>query len=189
MRPRTTAAGASTAAAGTTVDVVSHRGPDRDGVLWAMTELPGGSKLRRSVVHPLLTARSSVKWLNHEASLDVAELEPRSRSETTYVLQEYFIPRRGFLGFAQGMAQLLRRRRTGAVNVSIQARSCRPGTISGGRSVVGKHSSSMRGWVMGGEPPGSPRSIERRPASRPVARSTARPRRFHLPFTVDANAS
>lgn len=97
-------------------------------VLWAMTELPGGSKLRRSVVHPLLTARSSVKWLNHEASLDVAELEPRSRAESTYVLQEYFVPRRGFLGFAQGMAQLLRRRRTGAVNVSI--RHSTPDTVS-----------------------------------------------------------
>jgi FAD/FMN-containing dehydrogenase len=89
-------------------------------VMWALTELPGGSKLRRAVIHPLLTARPSVKWLNHEASLDVAELEPRSRRDSTYVLQEYFVPRRGFLPFAQALAGLLRQRRTGAVNVSIR---------------------------------------------------------------------
>jgi FAD/FMN-containing dehydrogenase len=61
-----------------------------------------------------------VKWLNHEASLDAAELEPRTRAVSTYVLQEYFLPERGFLGFARAMAGLLRSRRVEAVNVSIR---------------------------------------------------------------------
>lgn len=89
-------------------------------VLWALTELPGGERLRQSVIHPLLTAKPAVKWLNHEASLDVAELEPRTRRIATYVLQEYFVPKRNFLPFARGLAAVLRRNRVEAVNVSIR---------------------------------------------------------------------
>ncbi len=89
-------------------------------VIWAMTELPGGQTLRKSVVHPLLMAKPAVKWLNHEASLDVAELEPRTRAMSTYVLQEYFIPERHFLSFAQEMASLLRKHRAEVLNVSIR---------------------------------------------------------------------
>ena len=88
--------------------------------IFVMTELPGGAHLRERVVHPLLMRPQAVKWLNHEASLDVAELEPRTRAMSTYVLQEYFIPESGFLGFAQEMAQLLRRRNVEALNVSIR---------------------------------------------------------------------
>lgn len=90
-------------------------------VLWAMTELPGGARLRRSVIHPLVDSKPSVKWLNHEASRDVAELEPRQRDVSTYVLQEYFVPRRHFVSFAQGLARSLRQTRAAeAVNVSIR---------------------------------------------------------------------
>jgi FAD/FMN-containing dehydrogenase len=39
---------------------------------------------------------------------------------STYVLQEYFIPERGFLSFATAMAGLLRRRGLEALNVSIR---------------------------------------------------------------------
>jgi len=88
--------------------------------IFVMTELPGGNRLREKVVHPLLMRPQVVKWLNHEASLDVAELEPRTRAMSTYVLQEYFIPESGFLGFAQAMAQVLRRQDVGALNVSIR---------------------------------------------------------------------
>jgi FAD/FMN-containing dehydrogenase len=89
-------------------------------VIFALTELPGGARLRERVVHPLLMRPQVVKWLNHEASLDVAELEPRTRAVSTYVLQEYFIPESNFLGFAQEMARLLRRRNVEALNVSIR---------------------------------------------------------------------
>jgi FAD/FMN-containing dehydrogenase len=88
--------------------------------IFVMTELPGGARLRETVVHPLLMRPQVVKWLNHEASLDVAELEPRTRAMSTYVLQEYFIPEPGFLSFAKRMAQLLRRRNVEALNVSIR---------------------------------------------------------------------
>lgn len=89
-------------------------------MIWAMTELPGGAKLRRRVVQPLLLKKPAVKWLNHEASLDVAQLEPATRSVSTYALQEYFVPVRHFLPFARGMARVLGARDAGAVNVSIR---------------------------------------------------------------------
>jgi FAD/FMN-containing dehydrogenase len=89
-------------------------------VVWALTELPGGAKVRQSILHPLLTADPAVKWRNHEASLDVAELEPRTRSISTYVLQEYFIPVRHFVPFARGMAQVLQKHDVMALNVSVR---------------------------------------------------------------------
>ena len=88
--------------------------------IFVMTELPGGARLREKVLHPMLMRPPAVKWLNHEASLDAAELEPRTRAVSTYVLQEYFIPEQGFFAFAKGMAALLRRRGVEAVNVSIR---------------------------------------------------------------------
>ncbi len=89
-------------------------------VIWLATELPGGGLLRKKLIHPLLTRRPEVKWLNHEASLDAAELEPRTRAVSTYVLQEYFVPERRFVQFAQAMAALLQRRNVEALNISIR---------------------------------------------------------------------
>lgn len=89
-------------------------------LIWAVTELPAGAQLRQSLLQPLLTGRPAVKWLNHEASLDVAELEPRTRSMSTYVLQEFFVPKRHFLAFARGMGRLLRQHRVMALNISIR---------------------------------------------------------------------
>lgn len=89
-------------------------------VLFAMTELPGGELLRRQVIHPLLLDKPAVKWRNHEASLDVAELEPRTRRISTYVLQEYFIPVRHFAGFARAMAAVIRQHGAQVLNVSVR---------------------------------------------------------------------
>ncbi|HKX94658.1 MAG TPA: FAD-binding oxidoreductase [Methylibium sp.] len=89
-------------------------------VIWAATEMPGGQALRRKLVHPLLMGKPVVKWLNHEASLDVAELEPRTRAMSTYVLQEFFVPERHFLGFARAMAAILATHDVEALNVSIR---------------------------------------------------------------------
>jgi FAD/FMN-containing dehydrogenase len=88
--------------------------------IWAMTELPGGRKFRKTVIQPVLMATPAVKWLNCEASLDVAELEPRTRRISTYVLQEYFVPERHFLAFARGIARVLRTHDVEALNLSIR---------------------------------------------------------------------
>jgi len=88
--------------------------------LFAMTELPRGDLLRSKLIHPLLLARPCVKWRNHEASLDVAELEPRTRRISTYVLQEYFIPVRHFAAYARAMAAVIRKREAQVLNVSVR---------------------------------------------------------------------
>jgi FAD/FMN-containing dehydrogenase len=88
--------------------------------IWAVTELPEGARLWSAVIHPLLDGKPIVKWLNNEASLDVAELEPRTRRISTYALQEYFVPGRNFLSFATGMAAILRAFDTEVLNVSIR---------------------------------------------------------------------
>lgn len=89
-------------------------------VIWAVSELPGGTALRSRVIHPLLHSGPSVKWLNHEASLDVAQLEPRSRSSSTYVLQEYFVPPSALAAFVRTMGAILRYHHVEALNVSIR---------------------------------------------------------------------
>lgn len=87
--------------------------------IWAMTELPGGSSIRKGLIQPM-QERQAVVWRNFEASLDVASLEPYTRSIATYVLQEYFIPVRQFASFTRAMARLMRQVPTGTLNVSIR---------------------------------------------------------------------
>ncbi len=107
----------------TQADRLIPRGLDyslEKNAIWAMTELPGGSSLRESVVDRMVLQEKAVTWRNYEASLDTASLEPRTRSISTYVLQEYFIPVENFLPFAQEMARILRARNVNALNVSIR---------------------------------------------------------------------
>ncbi len=87
--------------------------------LWAMTELPGGSSLRKGVAKTM-EDKPAVVWRNFEASLDVAQLEPASRDDSSYVLQEYFVPEHHFVSFARKMSALMQSTRTGTVNVSIR---------------------------------------------------------------------
>ncbi|MEW6371510.1 MAG: FAD-binding oxidoreductase [Pseudomonadota bacterium] len=89
-------------------------------VIFAVTELPGGALLQREVVHPLFRGRPAVVWRNHEASRDVAELEPRTRAFSTYVLQEYFVPVRHFARYAREMAAVIRKHGVSVVNVSVR---------------------------------------------------------------------
>jgi FAD/FMN-containing dehydrogenase len=88
--------------------------------LWALTELPLASGLREPATEVARRLRPEVAWRNHEASLDVAQLEPLSRKSLTYVLDEFFIPPRRFESFVKEMGRILRRHDVGAVNVSIR---------------------------------------------------------------------
>jgi FAD/FMN-containing dehydrogenase len=89
-------------------------------VIWAVTELPGGAAMRKGVIDPAVLGKPAVVWRNYEASLDTASLEPRTRSMSTYLLQEYFVPVAGFLPFARKMAGILKDRQVNALNVSIR---------------------------------------------------------------------
>ncbi|HEV3007931.1 MAG TPA: FAD-binding oxidoreductase [Burkholderiales bacterium] len=87
--------------------------------IWAVTELPGGSQIRDQIERKLLE-KPAVAWRNHEASMDTASLEPRTRKISTYLLQEYFIPVARFAPFARDLARILKARRVDALNVSIR---------------------------------------------------------------------
>ncbi len=87
--------------------------------IFALTELPGAAVLRQRVIAPS-QRKPEVKWLNHEASKDVGELEPTTRAVSTYVLQEFFIPAQQLVPFARAMAGVLKRNRVEALNISIR---------------------------------------------------------------------
>lgn len=88
-------------------------------MIWAATELPFGQNLQNRI-RPMMLEKPAVAWRNHEASLDVASLEPRTRLFSTYVLQEYFIPPRHFRSFARTMAKVLQKHDVEALNISIR---------------------------------------------------------------------
>ena len=88
--------------------------------LWALTEVPLAGSLRDPATDLVRRLRPAVAWRNHEASLDVAALEPYSRRRSTYALDEFFVPPRHFEAFVRDMGGILRRHGVAAVNVSIR---------------------------------------------------------------------
>ncbi len=88
-------------------------------LLWAVSELPGGKRLRKGVEDKLFE-QEAVVWRNYEASLDTDSLEPRTRLFSTYLLQEYFIPVDSFLPFVHSMTSVLTRHEVNMLNVSIR---------------------------------------------------------------------
>lgn len=91
---------------------------------WAL-----GPAFRQHVLDPWLYHGELVQWRNHEASYSVLGLEPRSRADSTYVLQEYFVPVAKLNSFAKRMAQTLNRHDVNAINISIRHAKRDPGTL------------------------------------------------------------
>ena len=89
-------------------------------VYWIISEAPAGKWVRQHVIDPIIFRSHPVVWRNHEASYDVAELEPSSRTATTYVLQEYFVPVARFDSFVPAMRTVFQRHRVNVINVSIR---------------------------------------------------------------------
>ncbi|HET7057334.1 MAG TPA: FAD-binding oxidoreductase [Nitrospiraceae bacterium] len=96
---------------------------------WWLSEVPGAQAMRRLVADPLRFIRQPVVWRNYEASYNVAELEPRSRESSTYVLQEYFVPVGRFDEFVTQMAEVFTRSHANIVNVSIRHAVQDPGAL------------------------------------------------------------
>ena len=96
---------------------------------WIVSEWPFGKSFRRLVYDPLQRKEELVVWRNYEASRDTAELEPASRAESTYVLQEYFVPVDRFDDFAGKLREILRRHGVNAINVSIRHARKDPGSL------------------------------------------------------------
>lgn len=91
--------------------------------------MPFGREIREHLLDPLFYSRDVVTWRNHEASYDVAELEPKSRDDTTFVLQEYFVPVARFEEFVPKMRDVFAAHDVDVVNVSIRHALPDPGSL------------------------------------------------------------
>jgi FAD/FMN-containing dehydrogenase len=86
-----------------------------------MSEWPGGLWLREHIIDPLLyTGENPVHTRNYEASYDIAELEPKDRDGSTYVLQEYFVPIDRFSEWVPKMKKVFVDNNVNVINVSIR---------------------------------------------------------------------
>jgi len=96
---------------------------------WIISEWPFGKFIRQHIIDPLVFRGERVEWRNYEASYDVRELEPASRTDSTYVLQEYFAPVEKFDEFAPKMGEILNRHGVNTINISIRHANQDPGTL------------------------------------------------------------
>ena len=79
-----------------------------------------GKWRRENIIEPLFYLSKKIHWRNYEAGYDVLELEPESRKQSTFVLQEYFVPVEKFDDFAILMAGIFSRYNVNVLNVSIR---------------------------------------------------------------------
>ena len=98
-------------------------------VYGVISEWPFGEEIREHIVDPLAFRGHQVTWRNWEASYDVAELEPRSRENSTYVLQEYFVPVARFDEFVPKMRRVFQQHDVNVINVSIRHALPDPGSL------------------------------------------------------------
>lgn len=88
-----------------------------------------GIKLREAAIDPLLFRGAKVQWRNHEASLDVRELQPISGPDFSYVLQEYFVPPAQLERFVGELARLTDEHQAQLINISIRHAKADPDTL------------------------------------------------------------
>lgn len=109
--------------------------PEGDTYVWTprlvnqTVVVPFGHALRKHLLEPVFYAQDAVTWRNHEASYDVAEIEPADRRDHTYVLREYFLPVRNFDLFLAKMRAVFQSHHVEVVNVSIRHALPDPGTL------------------------------------------------------------
>lgn len=88
--------------------------------LGAFSKNAFGKWRREYIIDPLLYRFKKIHYRNYEAGYDVLELEPASRKQSTYVLQEYFVPVQQFDAFLKLMAEIFIRHQVNVLNVSIR---------------------------------------------------------------------
>lgn len=88
--------------------------------MWFVSEFPAGKWVRQHWADPLVYDVPKVVYRNYEASYNAMELEPTSRKDYTYVLQEYFVPVANFDSFVPKMASIFQSHNVNVINVSIR---------------------------------------------------------------------
>lgn len=89
-------------------------------VLKIVSEYPFGKTLREKFLDPVFFKTKQVAYRNYESSYDVNDLEPESRDESTYILQEYFVPISQFDRFSKLLGNILRGNNVNVINVSVR---------------------------------------------------------------------
>ncbi len=85
-----------------------------------LTQTDYGKWTREHIIDPLVYRKSEIHSRNYEASYDVAELEPESRTENSYVLEEYFCPVGRINEFVPKMREIFNRHNANVINISIR---------------------------------------------------------------------
>ncbi len=85
-----------------------------------VADTDAGKFLRQHVYDTLVQDKTVVVWRNYEAAEDADSLEPASRAQTTYVLQEYFTPEARLESFVAAMGRILNAHGVDVVNVAIR---------------------------------------------------------------------
>lgn len=88
-----------------------------------------GKWRREYIIDPIVYARKKIHWRNYEAGYDVRELEPISRKQSTYVLQEYFVPVNRFDEFVEGMRNIFSAHQVNVINVSVRHAKADSGSL------------------------------------------------------------
>ncbi len=108
----------------TTADRLIPRREDywKERIAWVvMSEWPKGRWIREYLIDPILYLGSQpVHTRNYEASYDIAELEPKGRDKSSYVLQEYFVPVEKFDEWVPKMKKVFNDNDVNVINVSIR---------------------------------------------------------------------
>ncbi|SFD16186.1 FAD/FMN-containing dehydrogenase [Chitinophaga sp. CF118] len=88
-----------------------------------------GKWRREFLIDPLLFRFKKRHYRNYEAGYDVLELEPSSREQSTYVLQEYFVPVQQFDAFLALMSEIFIRHQVNVINVSVRHAKADSGSL------------------------------------------------------------
>ncbi len=95
-------------------------------IIW---ELPWGRQVRENHLQPMFLRKKEIICpRNYEATHDVWSLEPLSRENRTFVLQEYFVPVWKIEEFSEKMHEIFERHKANVINVSIRNSTNDPGT-------------------------------------------------------------
>ncbi len=108
----------------TTEELLIPRAQDywKERIAWVViSEWPFGRWIREHLIEPwIFSGTPPVHTRNYEASYDLAELEPKERSSSSYVLQEYFVPVEHFDEWVPKMKKVFLDNDVNILNVSIR---------------------------------------------------------------------
>jgi FAD/FMN-containing dehydrogenase len=114
----------------TTIDRLIPKSQDywKERTAWViMSTWSFGPRMREYFLEPWIYRDTEVHTRNYEASYDIAELEPKNRNASTYVLQEYFVPVQNFNAWVPKMKKVFTDNNVNVLNVSVRFAHTDPG--------------------------------------------------------------